>query len=255
MAPIEENEGSRRNSPLASRYRRYWLPDLMLIISLMGLTIWLCTQTKIDFIVSDWFHRPVASPEEAWPYSRLLIWKLFNKSDIWMVGLLSCGAVFALLLSQFKSRYKRLRIYAVFILLSLILGPGIIVNLVFKDHWGRPRPRQVVEYGGEQTYVLPLSKGTGGQSFPSGHASVGFSYVVFWFIWRRRRPARAFWALIGAISLGALFGMARLTIGAHFLSDILWAFYIPFLTSLVLYHFVLRIPQHEDAPDMRGQLP
>ena len=252
MAAIEKHEPFRRNSLLAPRYRRYWLPDLIAIVSLIGITIWLCSQTKIDFIVSDWFFRPAEPPGEAWPYSRSTIWKLFNNSDIWVAGLLSCGALFTLLLSQFKSRYKRVRIYAVFILLSLILGPGVIVNLVFKDHWGRPRPHHVIEYGGDSAYVPPLHKGSGGESFPSGHASVGFSYVVFWFIWRRRRPLRAFWALIGAVILGSLFGMARLTIGAHFFSDILWAFYIPFFTSLVLYYFVLRIPQYEDAADTRN---
>jgi hypothetical protein len=41
-----------------------------------------------------------------------------------------------------------MRMYGLFILLSVILGPGLLVNLVFKDHWGRPRPRQVVALGG-----------------------------------------------------------------------------------------------------------
>ena len=25
------------------------------------------------------------------------------------------------------------------------LGPGLVVNVLFKDHWGRPRPREVVD--------------------------------------------------------------------------------------------------------------
>jgi membrane-associated PAP2 superfamily phosphatase len=247
MAQIEKHASIENNSPLAPLYRRYWLPDLIVIVSLMGITIWLFTQTEIDFIVSDWFHLPEVPPGEAWPYSRLTIWRLVNNSDIWLVGLLSFGALSALVLARFKSRYKRLKIYAIFILLSMIIGPGILVNCVFKAHLDRPRPRHVIEYGGKQSYVRPLYKGTEGKSFPSGHASVGFCYVVFWFIWRRR-PGRAFWAMLGAVALGSVLGIARLTAGAHFLSDILWAFYIPFFTSLVLYHFVLRIPQYEDAP-------
>src|SRR4051812_8492190 len=35
---------------------------------------------------------------------------------------------------------------AVFLLLSLALGPGLVVNAVLKDHWGRARPTQVTEF-------------------------------------------------------------------------------------------------------------
>ena len=34
--------------------------------------------------------------------------------------------------------------------LSLIVGPGILVNLILKDHWGRPRPVHVTMFGGTQ---------------------------------------------------------------------------------------------------------
>ena len=34
-----------------------------------------------------------------------------------------------------------------FLLLALALGPGLIVNTALKDHWGRARPSQVVEFG------------------------------------------------------------------------------------------------------------
>jgi len=35
-----------------------------------------------------------------------------------------------------------------FIVLALGLGPGLLVNTVLKDHWGRARPSQVTEFGG-----------------------------------------------------------------------------------------------------------
>ena len=37
-----------------------------------------------------------------------------------------------------------------FILSTLAIGPGIITNLIFKDHWGRPRPFRVAAFGGDQ---------------------------------------------------------------------------------------------------------
>ena len=40
---------------------------------------------------------------------------------------------------------------AVFLVLSLLLGPGLLVNVILKDNWGRPRPGSVVEFGGTQS--------------------------------------------------------------------------------------------------------
>lgn len=44
--------------------------------------------------------------------------------------------------------WPRQRRAAIFLLISLALGPGLLVNTVFKDHWGRARPSQIVEFGG-----------------------------------------------------------------------------------------------------------
>ncbi len=63
-----------------------------------------------------------------------------------------------------------------FLILSVVIGPGLIINAVFKDHWDRPRPRDVVEFGGMlQCTPAPL-RGESGESFPCGHCSVGFLY-------------------------------------------------------------------------------
>ena len=50
-----------------------------------------------------------------------------------------------------------------------------------------------------------------------------------------------------AIGCAGGMGLAKLMDGAHFLSDILCAMFLSFLVSLVLYYFVLRIPQIEDG--------
>ncbi len=34
----------------------------------------------------------------------------------------------------------------VFLAATMAIGPGLIVNLGFKDHWGRPRPYQTEEF-------------------------------------------------------------------------------------------------------------
>jgi lipid A 4'-phosphatase len=111
-----------------------------------------------------------------------------------------------------------------FILLVLALGPGLAVNTVFKDHWGRARPSQVVEFGGSQAFTpapLPASACDKNCSFVSGHASVGFALIAFSFVVTGRQRRRAIGA--GAVAAGALIGLARMVQGAHFLSDVVFA--------------------------------
>src|SRR5258707_888701 len=40
-----------------------------------------------------------------------------------------------------------------FLLLALALGPGVLVNSVLKEHWGRARPSQVIAFGGTQEFT------------------------------------------------------------------------------------------------------
>ena len=36
---------------------------------------------------------------------------------------------------------------------TLALAPGLLTNVILKSHWGRPRPIDVVEFGGDQHFV------------------------------------------------------------------------------------------------------
>jgi membrane-associated PAP2 superfamily phosphatase len=125
----------------------------------------------------------------------------------------------------------------------LAVGPGLLVNASLKEHYGRPRPRQVTEFGGSKQFH-PLGEPTWdgqGKSFPSGHASMGF----FWFapaiyFWPRcRRAARG---LVGlALIHGGLIGFARMAQGAHWPSDVLWSAGIVYLSAWLLYR-MLNLP-------------
>src|SRR6185369_921132 len=41
----------------------------------------------------------------------------------------------------------------VFLIATLALAPGLLVNVLLKDHWGRPRPIDVTQLGGDQKFV------------------------------------------------------------------------------------------------------
>ncbi|HEY1505056.1 MAG TPA: phosphatase PAP2 family protein [Stellaceae bacterium] len=110
---------------------------------------------------------------------------------------------------------------AIFLLLSLALGPGLTVNTVFKDHWGRARPAQITQFGGTQKFTpafVPSDQCRRNCSFPAGDPAMGFYLVSAAFL-AGSAPLRRN-GVIAAAALGAVLGVVRLAQGGHFLSDI-----------------------------------
>jgi lipid A 4'-phosphatase len=144
----------------------------------------------------------------------------------------------AFLLSFLSAKLRQDRKAGLFIVVFLILGPGLIVNTVFKDHWGRPRPAEIVQFGGTETYRPFWQPGTPvqGRSFPSGHAAVGFFTTAPFFILRRKAPGWARRVLAAGILYGMLMGLGRMIQGGHFLTDVIWAGCLVYVTGLFLYY-------------------
>jgi lipid A 4'-phosphatase len=129
---------------------------------------------------------------------------------------------------------------AAFLLLALAIGPGILTNVVLKDHWGRARPAQIVQFGGTRDFTpaaIPANQCERNCSFTSGHAALGFYFVSFAFLARTRRGRWAGQA--AAIVLGAIFGLARIAQGGHFLSDVVVSGLVVYATSWALYEAMM----------------
>lgn len=161
--------------------------------------------------------------------------------------LLAFAALIGLILSWVKPKLKSLRRYFLLIILTLIIGPGLLINAVFKDHWGRPRPRQVQQFGGNWEFKEVWQPGTPGKgkSFPCGHCSMGFFFITLYYCLKRKHRALAYASFAFSIALGMFIGFARISQGGHFLSDGLWAWGLTFITATILYYFVLKIPDQE----------
>jgi lipid A 4'-phosphatase len=227
-------------------FRHLWLPDLfgiLLLAVLATLPFW-CTD--LDMRLARLFYRPDAIPVWFLQY-RLPCTALYDFGP-WPALAVGAAALIVAVLSLINPRCRPFRRRACYLVLVLVLGPGLIANTLLKDLWGRPRPAETVEFGGNLHYLPVLAKGHGGvgRSFPSGHACAAYYPVAFYFLFRTRK-ALAVTSLLVAGFYGTLIGIARMAAGAHFASDILWSAVVDVTTAFILFYAILRIPHNENA--------
>ena len=113
--------------------------------------------------------------------------------------------------------------FTVYFASLFLLGPALLVNGILKPLWDRPRPRNVLELGGDQPFVPAWSMGGSffeDRSFVSGEAAVVVCLIPLAFfvpvIWRRC-------VLVLLSAFAAATALNRIAFGAHFLSDVLIA--------------------------------
>lgn len=109
------------------------------------------------------------------------------------------------------------------VLTTLIVGPGLVANVLLKDQMGRARPSQTELFGGTKAFTPPLvvaSQCERNCSFVSGEASSMFA-IFFGFAMVAGRHARSLIAV--GIAAGCFAGLIRMAQGAHFLSDVAFA--------------------------------
>ncbi len=206
------------------------------VFIVLGLEIYVQFETpELDEALISHFYQP-ENQDAPWYLNDTALVTVFYQLAPIITASTAIGIFGILIGSFFTSRLANLRSLAVFVLIVMVTGPGILVNAVFKDHWERPRPRETVEFGGQYEYQAPWIKGneSNGKSFPCGHCSVGFAMcaIAFWF---RRRSIALFWAINGAaITLGMVFGYARMAAGAHYFSDVLASGLITFFVAWAL---------------------
>lgn len=122
-----------------------------------------------------------------------------------------------------------------YLIAVVAIGPGLVVNVVFKDHWGRARPRDVVEFGGAKTFTPAFvisDQCPKNCSFVAGHPSMAFAMVALALMAARRRRA---WLIALAIALGTVVGFGRIVQGGHFLSDVVFSGIFTVAVAVGLY--------------------
>ncbi|MEC7840138.1 MAG: phosphatase PAP2 family protein [Chlamydiota bacterium] len=130
------------------------------------------------------------------------------------------------------------------LVLTLAIGSGLIVHIALKEQWGRPRPKQVTEFGGKQEFRPFYSPNFFNQpepskSFPCGHCSTGFYFFALALAGKRLKNRKL--EVIGyllAMALGIALSVARMAQGGHFFSDTITAALIMWMTALICDWFI-----------------
>ncbi len=162
----------------------------------------------------------------------------------WLVALIVAPAVLAIV-GKLIIPERRALIggrAALLMLVTLALGPGVLTNLVLKDHWGRARPLDVTEFGGTYPFIAWWD--------PRGDCRDNCSFIA-------GEPSGAFWTLApaaltppqwrllaygGALAFGAAVGLVRIAGGGHFFTDVVFAGVFMFFLIWVIHGLLFRWP-------------
>ena len=219
----------------------------LLIFILVGLTYW-GEANNFDLRFSAEFF----TEEKEWFLAETNPWNWFYEYGVIPGILVSLLSFFTWIYSRTNKKLAILRPYLLICALTPIIASALLVNLVLKDHTGRPRPREIKQFNGNWEYLPALQTGIPGRghSFPCGHCSIAFTLTSGVVFWRRSRKFA-----ISSLSLGLVFGImmsiARIAQGGHFITDAMWSLGVVWLTLTALYYFVYQPPRTENNPVMQ----
>lgn len=131
----------------------------------------------------------------------------------------------------------------IFLVATLAIGPGLLVNVILKDHWGRSRPIDITQLGGTERYVRwfdPTGDCPNNCSFVSGDVSGAFWTLAPAALVPLPYRAAAYGA---ALALGTTMAVFRIMAGAHFVSDAVFAGVFTYLVIWLAYALIYRWPR------------
>jgi membrane-associated PAP2 superfamily phosphatase len=235
-------ENSRQAVPVARFRRRGWL--LLAGISLVFVLVsWLFVRADLDRLITQQFY----SAEHGWYLRHAVPWSWLYKFGTVPGLLLAIASLAGWFFCIVKSKWEWHRYFLV-IVLTAVIGPGLLVNGIVKNYWGRPRPRQIQEFGGQWQYRQVYQPGVPwkGKSFPCGHCTMGYLFCTL-LVFRRKNAWLAYLGATSGLAVGSRLGVTRVVQGAHFPTDAFGSLYIVLSVFAILYYFVFCIPDPRRA--------
>lgn len=213
--------------------------DFLIPILILFIATLIFRNSNLDLQISKIFYIPTIDEG----FNRFSMpWRFFyNYGCIIPIAICIISAIFfgGSFIRKFEKPLGAYRKSCLFAILLMLFAPGLIVNLVLKNHMGRPRPLFCSEFNGHYKFVKVLDYGYpnfDNSSFPSGHAAVAFYLIFPYFLYRTYNRKKAYLYLSLGSAYGILLGITRIIQGGHFASDVIWSFGIVYLTGLILYY-------------------
>jgi membrane-associated PAP2 superfamily phosphatase len=166
-------------------------------------------------------------------------------AGLWVGTVIVAPAVAALVIKLLLPRTKLLISgrAILFLTATMALGPGLLVNVVLKDHWDRPRPIDVAEFGGSEHFRAwwdPRGDCPSNCSFVSGDVAGAFWTLAPAALTPPQVRAVAYGA---ALVLGTAMAIFRMMAGGHFPSDVIFAGVLTYLIIWLCYALIYRWPR------------
>ena len=214
-----------------------------------GLTIALAIAAAVGLIFGVWPQLDLKLAGLFFDAARGGFWRSYDPfylfardAGTWLIALVAAPAGLALIAKLFRPQRPLLipGRAIVLMLLTLAIAPGLLANILLKEHWGRPRPIDVTEFGGDE-HFRPWWD-------PRGDCARNCSFIA-------GEPSGAFWTMApaalappqwrvvaygAALAFGAALGLQRMAAGAHFFSDVAFAGVFAFLVIWMVHGWLYR---------------
>ena len=188
--------------------------------------------------------------------------ELLHDATPYWVGICIAFFVLAAILRLLGRPIGNLGVWqALYVAAVFAIGPGLLTNTLLKDHSGRPRPVDVLQFRGSSVYVAPFAFDGACDhncSFVAGDPSAAFALAAPALL----LPAcRRKWGIAAALGLGIAVGLLRMYQGGHFLSDVIFGAIFSLGTVLLLHWLMFRpdgtprVARAATGPGESGNLP
>lgn len=205
----------------------------------VGLTFGL--HPEFDLKLAALFYDPAT---KSFPWQANALAAFSRNAAMWIAWAIVLPALVALIVKLIRPDRPLLisgRAIA-FLLITIILAAGILTNLTFKSHWGRPRPVAVTEFNGPLTFMPWWDpRGACGRncSFFSGEGATAFwTFAPAALTPPAWRPL----AYAGATLFGVVTSALRMAFGGHFFTDVAAAGLVSFLVIWLVHGYIYRWP-------------
>ncbi|WHQ46756.1 MAG: phosphatase PAP2 family protein [Candidatus Midichloria sp.] len=139
------------------------------------------------------------------------------------------------LYNQNKSFHYKHYLPVIYIVLTTLIGPLLLLNTIKDEIFCRARPEAIKEFKGHKKFTPAFALSdqcSKNCSFISGHAAAIFMLFSLAFLIENQKKRRK--AILYITFFGLLVGVGRMSFGKHFASDIVFSGFFVYIVSYIM---------------------